>query len=80
MSKTITLRLPDEVYKKILASAEAEHRPISNFIMHVVVEKIEKLFYVDNKEMEEILSDEKLMKRLKAGHKQAKDMKGRFVE
>ena len=36
MSKTITLRVPDEVYKALVAAAEAEHRPISNLILHHV--------------------------------------------
>lgn len=36
--------------------------------------------YVDPAEMAEIKSDKKLLKRLKAGHKDAKALRGKFTE
>jgi len=36
--------------------------------------------YVDSTEMTEIKSNKKLLKKLKAGHRDAKTMKGKFVE
>ncbi|MDO8580861.1 MAG: CopG family transcriptional regulator [Candidatus Omnitrophota bacterium] len=80
MSKTITLRLSDEEYERILTSAENEYRPISNFITHVVLDKIAELYYADNVEMTEIKSNEKLSRSLKAGHQDTAKMKGKFVE
>ncbi len=80
MAKTVTLRLSDEEYQAILASAQTEHRPISNFITHAVLAKINESLFVDPVEMNEIKSDKELMKRLKSGSSQAKKMKGKFVE
>ncbi len=79
MSKVITLRLSEEEYKKIAAAAEIEHRPISNFITTEVMEDIEESYYVDPLEMAQIKSDKKLLKRLEAGHRDAKKTRGRFV-
>ena len=79
MSKTITLRLSEEEYKKIQAVAGIEHRPISNFITATVLEEIEESYYVDPIEMAQIKSDKKLIEKLKLGHHDAKKMKGRFV-
>lgn len=79
MSKVITLRLSEEEYRKIRAAAAIEHRPISNFITTEVMEDIEESYHVDPLEMTQIKSDKNLLKRLEAGHRHAKQMKGRFV-
>jgi uncharacterized protein (DUF1778 family) len=79
MSKVITLRLSEEEYKKIAAAAEIEHRPISNFITTEVMEDIEESYYIDPLEMAQIKSDRKLLKRLEAGHRDTRKMRGRFV-
>ena len=79
MSKVITLRLSEEEYKRIQAAAEIEHRPISNFITTKVLEDIEKSYYVDPIEMAQIKSDKKLLGKLKAGHHDAKRIRGKFV-
>lgn len=79
MSKTITIRLSDGDYKAISAVAKHERRPISNFITHRVMEAIAEMNTVDDSEMKEILSDEKVMKSIQRGHKQLAQGKGRFV-
>jgi len=79
MSKVITLRLSEEEYKKIAAAAEIEHRPISNFITTEVMEDIEESYYVDPLEMAQIKSDKRLLKKLHAGHLDAKKRRGKFV-
>jgi uncharacterized protein (DUF1778 family) len=79
MSKVVTLRLSEEEYRKIAAAAEIEHRPLSNFITAEVLKDIEESYYVDSIEMAQIKSDKKLLKRLEAGHRQARKMKGRFA-
>lgn len=78
--KVITLRLSDEEYKKISATAENEHRPISNFITATILKDMEESLYVDEIEMSQIKSDEKLLKKLETGHDEAKKMKGKFIE
>ncbi|MFH0925992.1 MAG: type II toxin-antitoxin system RelE/ParE family toxin [bacterium] len=72
MSKVVTLRLSEENYQRITIAAEAEHRPISNFITTRVLEDIETSSYVDPIEMAQILSDKKLLEKLRAGHEDAK--------
>ncbi len=79
MSKTVTIRLSDEDYQAISSVAEHERRPISNFITHRVMEAIAEMNTVDDSEMKEILSDEKVMKSIDRGHKQFAQGKGRFV-
>ena len=79
MSKVVTVRLSDEDYEKVLASALSEHRPISNFITHKVMNGIEESYYVDKIEMSQILADKKLMKKLDRGHKDAKKMRGKLI-
>ncbi|MFH1379431.1 MAG: DUF6290 family protein [bacterium] len=78
--KVVTLRLSDTEYNIIAASAGFEHRPLSNFITVTVMNEIEESYYVDPIEMAQIKSDKKLLKKLKTGHRDAKRMKGKFVE
>jgi len=80
MPKTITLRLSDEDYQKLLSFAQADNRPIANAIETLALRQLEETLFVDPYEMEEIMSDESLLKRMKAGSDQARKMKGRFVE
>jgi len=79
MFKVITLRLSEEEYQKIANSAEIEHRPISNFITSHVIKDIEESYYVDSFEMAQIKSDKKLLEKLKTGHKNAKNKKGKLI-
>ena len=80
MVKVVTLRLTEEEYKRIAAVAKIEHRPISNFITTRVIKDIEESYDVDPIEMAQIKSDKDLIGKLKIGHRDAKEMKGRFVE
>ncbi|MBN2372915.1 CopG family transcriptional regulator [bacterium] len=80
MSKIVTLRLSEEDYQRITIAAEAEHRPISNFITTKVIEDIETSSYVDPIEMAPILSDKKLLRKLKAGHNDAEKKRGKYVK
>ncbi len=79
MSKTVTIRLSNEDYKAISSVAKHERRPISNFITHRVMEAIANMNTVDDGEMNEILSDEKVVKSIERGHKLYAQGKGRFV-
>jgi hypothetical protein len=80
MNKVITLRLSEEEYKIISAAARSERRPISNFITAKVMQEIEESYYIDPIEMDQIRSDQELERKLKIGHSQARENKGRFVE
>lgn len=80
MSKTVTLRLKDDVYKIFVEAAHAENRSISNLIETAALSNVSKQQFVDDAEMAEILADENLVARLRRGSKEAKTRKGRFVE
>ena len=80
MSKTVTLRLKEDVYKIFAEAAQAENRSLSNLIETAALNKVREQQFVDDAEMAEILADENLVARLKRGSREAKDRKGRFVE
>ena len=80
MSKTVTLRLKEDVYMVFLEAARAENRSISNLIETAALHKVRELQFVDDVEMAEILSDENLMARIRLGSKEAAERKGRLVE
>jgi len=80
MSKTVTLRLKENVYKIFVEAAKAENRPISNLIETAALNKVREQQFVDDAEMAEILADKDLVERLKQGSKEASERKGRFVE
>ena len=80
MAKTITLRVADETYEKLMAAAKVERRSLSNMLETLALKKLEEEIFVDRIEMDEILANSELMKRLRRGSKQAKAGKGSFVE
>ena len=80
MSKVVTLRLDDAVYKEFREAATAEQRPLSNLIESAALAKIREDQFVDDAEMAEILVNERLLRRLKAGSRDARKRQGRFVE
>jgi uncharacterized protein (DUF1778 family) len=80
MPKTVTLRLKDEVYKAFVEAAQAENRPLSNFIETAAFARIREQQFVDDLEMAEILANQDLIKRIKKGSQQVRTRKGRFVE
>ena len=80
MGKTITLRLSDEVYQAFVEAARAQNRPLSNLIETAALAKIREQQFVDDAEMAEILANEKLIKRIRKGSRDAKARKGQFVE
>jgi predicted transcriptional regulator len=80
MSKTVTLRLDDEVYDLFREAAKAEKRPLSNLIETAALSRIREQQFVDDAEMSEILANDNLLKRMKKGACEAKLGKGRFVD
>jgi hypothetical protein len=77
--KNITIRFEPEDYQKILLSAKSENRSIANFIETSMLENIQEKHFIDEFEMQEILSNQELLKSLEQGHKDAKAKRGRFV-
>jgi hypothetical protein len=80
MSKTVTLRISEDHYDLLKAYAKSENRKLSNALETLAMKQLEEELFVDRYEMETILSDEDLLKRLRAGHFQARKGRGRFVE
>ena len=79
MSKTVTLRLDNEAYRLLRMCAEADNRPLSNFIETAAKRYIEENGLVDEYEMKSIVSDKTLHQNIQRGHRDAKAGKGRFV-
>ena len=80
MHKTVTLRLKEEVYKIFLEIAKAENRSLSNFIETAALQNIREQQFVDDVELAEIMSNTDLLRRLKEGSSEVKQLKGRFVD
>jgi hypothetical protein len=80
MSKTVTLRLNENVYKVFVEAARAENRSISNLIETAALYKVREQQFVDDAELAEILADENLIARMRQGSKDAAERKGHFVE
>ncbi|VAX21794.1 hypothetical protein MNBD_IGNAVI01-552 [hydrothermal vent metagenome] len=80
MSKTITIRLTEENYKKYKKLTDRDNRPISNFIETEVKRFIEHNVAVDEFEMEETRNNVELNKSLKLGFSDMEYKKERFVE
>jgi uncharacterized protein (DUF1778 family) len=67
MSKTITLRVNDDVYQMIKTAADGQRRNLSNFIEFATLQYLTSATYVDDAEMELILHDSELVANLKQG-------------
>ena len=79
MSKTITLRLDEKVYKRFKGMAIHDNRPISNFIETAALRFIQEHEFVDEFEMAEIKNNTSLNRSLKSGLRDAKAKRGRFA-
>ena len=80
MSKTITLRVREDVYNTFLEAARAENRSLANLIETAALIKIREQQFTDDAEIAEVLANQELMERIKQGSQEAKTRKGRFVE
>jgi predicted transcriptional regulator len=80
MSKTVTLRLSDDVYQLFRQSAESDNRPLSNFIETATKRFIEQSELADEAEMADIRGNAALNRRIRRGHADARAKRGRFVD
>ncbi|MCP4418642.1 MAG: CopG family transcriptional regulator [Chloroflexi bacterium] len=67
MSKTITLRVNDDVYQMMKTAADGQRRNLSNFIEFATMQYLSSATYVDDAEMEHILGDTELLLNLQHG-------------
>ena len=79
MSKTVTLRLDEKIYKQFRELAEQDNRPLSNFIETVALRYIEEHRYVNEFEMAEIRENEYLNRSIRNGLEDAKSKRGQFA-
>jgi hypothetical protein len=79
MGKTLTMRLDDVTYETFVRAAKAERRSLANLVETAALEHIQRSQFVDDTEMAEILSRPELVKRLRAGSRDARSRKGRLV-
>jgi len=77
MSKTVTLRIDEEVYNILKLAAKGDKRTISNFIEYAALKYLSSNSYVSDDEMDEIINDKELKDGLKKGMDDIKD--GKFV-
>jgi uncharacterized protein (DUF1778 family) len=79
MSKTITMRVDDDVYSILKTAADGTKRTISNFLEFAAISYVSHEAFVSNKEMQEIMNDKALLKSLKASEKNIKEGKIKIV-
>lgn len=79
MSRTVTLRLHDEIYRKLRSHAENDNRPLSNFIETAALRYVENSECVGEFEMAEIRGNTGLNHSLKRGLQDAKARRGRVA-
>jgi len=79
MSKTVTLRINEEVYNRFRGLAQHDNRSLSNFIETAALRFVEEHEYVDEFEMAEIRDNTSLNGSIKHGVRDAKAKRGRFV-
>jgi predicted transcriptional regulator len=78
MPKTVTLRLDDATYAFFRDCAQADNRTLSNMIETAAKRQLEGA-YIDAEEEREILRDAPLMRRIRAGIREAKSRRGRMI-
>ena len=79
MSKTVTLRLDDSVYRRLRILAQRDNRPLSNYIETAALRFVEGEEFADEFEMAEIRANTELNRSLKRGLQDVKARRGHFV-
>ena len=79
MSKTITLRIDENVYDMFKTAADGVKRNLSNFIEYAALSYLTENLYVSDNEMEEILQDKTLIKNLNRAKKDISQGKYKIV-
>ncbi len=79
MAKTITMRVDDETYQMFKTAAEGERRSISNFIEWATLSFLLEENVISDREMEDILRNEQLLRNLEQGHKEIEEGNYRII-
>jgi len=80
MSKTITLRIDDNIYTMFKQAADGEHRSISNFIEYAALSYLTESIHVSDQEMKDILKNKELIGNLKTGLEQIEQGNYKIIE
>ncbi len=80
MPKIVTIRLDDDDYAELKEAAAADNRPLSNLIQTAALARVREQHFVDDAEMAELVVSDDLMKRLRAGSRDAAKRRGTFVD
>jgi predicted DNA-binding protein len=78
-TKTVTMRLPESLYRTISSLAKEDNRPISNYIETIALRYIEESSLMDELELNSIQKNKNLMERIEKGHDSARKGKCKFV-
>ncbi len=79
MSKTVTLRLDESVYRRFRVLAARENRALSNFIETAALRFVESEQFVDEFEMDEISANQDLNRSVKRALRDVKAKRGRLA-
>ncbi len=79
MPKTVTLRLDDNLYRRLKGTATADRRPLANWIETTILRHLEECQFVSDLEMAEIRRNRDLVVRLHQGSQDARARRGRLV-
>ena len=79
MSRTVTLRLNQDADNELREAATVERQPLENFTSTAAPASTREAQFVDDEELAEILGDEALIRRMKAGSRDSRRRKGDFV-
>lgn len=80
MTKTVTLRVEEEIYNILKTAAQGEKRTISNFIEYAALNYLSSSSYVSDNEMNEIMNDTSLIEGLRKGKDDVKNGKYTIVK
>ena len=79
MSKTVTLRLKEDVYERLKRLAKDDNRPLSNYIETAALRFADDDEFADEFEMKEIRENTALNRSFKKGRLDAQAKRGQFV-
>ncbi|MCZ6704094.1 MAG: CopG family transcriptional regulator [Ignavibacteria bacterium] len=80
MTKTVTLRMDEDIYNILKSAASDEKRTISNFIEYAALNYLSSSSYISDNEMNEILNDNNLKDGLRKGMDDVKNGNYEIVE
>ena len=80
MATTIKLNLKENEYEMLKSFAKKENRSLSNLLKTAVIKFIEESRLIDDFEMQEILRNSELIRKLKAGSRDAKNKLGKLID